>query len=174
MMPPCDQTGTPGDVGFTHFHSSTISGSASWMILRTFASICPRQSLSSWILASNTAEAASVGTFSFISLQSRTYFGDAQFELQPTVSTAVLRLMDPLPDNILVVATIDQRVHLPFGIMEDLPSFDAFSEEDVTCFGNKLNPRRRPSCEIKLAFSVGHDFALACEIVGADVVVELS
>src|SRR5882757_8407899 len=29
-MPPRDQTGAPGDVGLTHFHSSTISGSASY------------------------------------------------------------------------------------------------------------------------------------------------
>ena len=27
-MPPWDQTGVPGDFGLTHFHSSTISGSA--------------------------------------------------------------------------------------------------------------------------------------------------
>jgi hypothetical protein len=25
-MPPCDQTGVPGDDAFCHFHSSTISG----------------------------------------------------------------------------------------------------------------------------------------------------
>src|SRR5579864_7262656 len=43
-MPPWDQTGTPGVVAFAHFHSSTISGSASWMIARTFASVLPRQS----------------------------------------------------------------------------------------------------------------------------------
>jgi len=29
---PWEKTGVPGFVGFTHFHSSTISGSASWMI----------------------------------------------------------------------------------------------------------------------------------------------
>src|SRR5262249_3253326 len=43
-MPPCDQTGVPGFVVFTHFHSSTISGSAAWMTARTFASVFPRQS----------------------------------------------------------------------------------------------------------------------------------
>src|SRR5262249_7654814 len=48
-MPSCDQTGTPGDVAFAHFHSSTISGSASWMILRTCARVLPRQSPSSFI-----------------------------------------------------------------------------------------------------------------------------
>src|SRR5580693_1195283 len=30
-MPSWDQTGVPGDFGFSHFHSSWISGSASWM-----------------------------------------------------------------------------------------------------------------------------------------------
>jgi hypothetical protein len=37
------------------------------MISRTFASVFPRQSLSSLILASSTAEADSTGTVSFIS-----------------------------------------------------------------------------------------------------------
>ena len=31
MIPPCDQTGVPGLVGLTHFHSSTTSGSACLM-----------------------------------------------------------------------------------------------------------------------------------------------
>src|ERR1700730_9590595 len=56
-MPPWDQTGVP-----IHFHSSTISGSASCMISRTFASVFPRQSLSSLILSSINAEAESTGT----------------------------------------------------------------------------------------------------------------
>src|SRR5581483_12074271 len=60
-MPPCDQTGTPGDVGLTHFHSSTISGSAAWTISRTFASVLPRQSPSSLIFASIDAEADCTG-----------------------------------------------------------------------------------------------------------------
>src|SRR6266540_2303076 len=34
IMPSCDHTGMPGLVGLTHFHSSTTSGSASWMSLR--------------------------------------------------------------------------------------------------------------------------------------------
>src|SRR5262245_23022679 len=59
-MPPCDQTGIP------HFHSSTISGSASWMSLRTFASIIPRQSPSSRILSSINAEADSAGADFFM------------------------------------------------------------------------------------------------------------
>src|SRR5215510_3492992 len=60
-MPPWDQTGVPGDVALTHFHSSTISGSASTMIARTFASVFPRQSPSSLIRASMIAEAESIG-----------------------------------------------------------------------------------------------------------------
>src|SRR5215212_6598995 len=56
-MPPCDQTGVP-----IHFHSSTISGSASCMICRTFASVFPRQSANSLILSSINAEAVSTGT----------------------------------------------------------------------------------------------------------------
>src|SRR5580700_197265 len=61
MMPPWDQTGVPGDVAFAHFHSSTISGSASCTILRTFASILPRQSPSSMTFWSINAEADSAG-----------------------------------------------------------------------------------------------------------------
>src|SRR5687768_7097272 len=57
-MPPLwDQTGVPGLVGFTHFHSSTISGSAFLMIPRTLLSVLPRQSPSSLILLSRSSEA---------------------------------------------------------------------------------------------------------------------
>src|SRR5215475_6197566 len=61
MLPPWDQTGVP-----IHFHSSTISGSASWTILRTLASVFPRQSPSSLIFASINAEADSIGTARFM------------------------------------------------------------------------------------------------------------
>src|SRR5262249_20398844 len=44
MMPSCDQTGTPGLVAFIHFHSSTTSGSASWISLRIRLRVFPRQS----------------------------------------------------------------------------------------------------------------------------------
>src|SRR5436190_10558674 len=60
-MPPWDQTGVP-----IHFHSSTIAGSASCMMSRTFASIFPRQSPSSLIFASIKAEADSAATGLFI------------------------------------------------------------------------------------------------------------
>src|SRR5436190_4139761 len=57
QIPPLwDQTGVPGFVGFTHFHSSTISGSASLMIPRTLLSVSPRQSPSSLILLSISVE----------------------------------------------------------------------------------------------------------------------
>src|SRR4029079_19532880 len=59
MMPACSHTGTP-----RHFHSSTTSGSACLMRARTRASISPRQSPSSLILASISAE----GEASFPSL----------------------------------------------------------------------------------------------------------
>src|SRR3954452_14302611 len=54
MMPACDHTGTPRIAfdGFLHFTSSTTSGSACLMRLRTRASVSPRQSLSAAILAS--------------------------------------------------------------------------------------------------------------------------
>src|SRR5437868_5208011 len=51
-MPPWEKTGVPGDVALAHFHSSTISGSASCTIWRTFANVFPRQSPSSLILSS--------------------------------------------------------------------------------------------------------------------------
>src|SRR2546427_7064978 len=54
MIPACDHTGTP-----LHFHSSTTSGSACLMRIRTRASVSPRQSLSSLILASISPEGES-------------------------------------------------------------------------------------------------------------------
>ena len=57
-------------VGLTHFHSSTISGSAWCMMSRTFASVFPRQSPSSLILSSINAEADFAATvFSMSKLQ---------------------------------------------------------------------------------------------------------
>ena len=64
--PPWDQTGVPGDVAFFHFHSSTIAGSASWMISRTLASVFPRQSPSSLIFWLIDAEADFAGTGLFM------------------------------------------------------------------------------------------------------------
>src|SRR5580704_5851392 len=61
-MPPWEKTGVP-----IHFHSSTSSGSAAWMIRRIFASIFPRPSPSSLIFASMNAEADSTGTDLFMS-----------------------------------------------------------------------------------------------------------
>src|SRR5215471_17222711 len=78
-MPPWDQMGVP-----LHFHSSTISGSASCTISRTFASVFPRQSPSSLIFSSINAEADSTGTCLFMySSNSRTYFSCAQRNLHP-------------------------------------------------------------------------------------------
>src|SRR5246127_4771934 len=51
ISPSCDHTGTP-----LHFHSSTTSGSACLMSARTRASVLPRQSSSSLILASISRE----------------------------------------------------------------------------------------------------------------------
>src|SRR5438105_72393 len=76
-MPPWDQMGVP-----IHFHSSTISGSASCTMSRTFASVFPRQSPSSLIFSSINAEADSTGTGLFMySSNSRTYFSCAQRNL---------------------------------------------------------------------------------------------
>src|SRR4051812_30256999 len=60
IIPACDHTGTP-----LHFHSSTTSGSACLMTIRTRASISPRQSFSSLILASISREGDSSPFFSF-------------------------------------------------------------------------------------------------------------
>src|SRR5437762_11042305 len=57
MMPSCDQTGVPGLVGFTHFHSSTTSGSASLMSWRILLRVSPRQSPSSAILFEMSSDA---------------------------------------------------------------------------------------------------------------------
>src|SRR3954466_12500574 len=54
MIPACDHTGTP-----RHFHSSTISGSACLIRSRISASVWPRQSFSSSILASIRREGES-------------------------------------------------------------------------------------------------------------------
>src|SRR6185312_11717676 len=58
MIPPCDQIGTPRIEfdGFRHFTSSTTSGSACLMSVRIRASVSPRQSFNSLILASNSRE----------------------------------------------------------------------------------------------------------------------
>src|SRR5438105_6633564 len=83
-MPPWEKTGVPGEVGLTHFTSSTISGSASWMTARTFASVFPRQSPSPLIFSSINAEADSTGTGLFMyTSNSRTYFSCAQRNLHP-------------------------------------------------------------------------------------------
>src|SRR5471032_3101885 len=63
MIPACDHTGTP-----LHFHSSTTSGSACLMRIRTRASVSPRQSLSSLILASISSEGESPPFASFEAL----------------------------------------------------------------------------------------------------------
>src|SRR6266852_3059123 len=57
MMPPCDQTGVPGLVDLTHFHSSTTSGSAFLMSLRILLRVSPRQSSSSAILFEMSSDA---------------------------------------------------------------------------------------------------------------------
>src|SRR5213083_1738816 len=60
IIPTCDHIGTPpGFVGLTHFTSSTTSGSACLMRIRTRASVSPRQSLSSSTLASISCEGES-------------------------------------------------------------------------------------------------------------------
>src|SRR4029453_14195271 len=59
-MPPLwDQTGVPGEDSFLHFHSSTTSGSASWMSARIRFSAEPRQSPSSRMRPSIICEAES-------------------------------------------------------------------------------------------------------------------
>src|SRR5262247_2177457 len=63
IIPACDHTGTP-----RHFHSSTTSGSACLMRARIRASVSPRQSLSSLILASLSREGESPPLPSFAPL----------------------------------------------------------------------------------------------------------
>src|SRR5581483_980832 len=67
MMPSCSQTGTPSIAfdGFLHFTSSTTSGSASLMRVRTRASVSPRQSPSCSILASISRAGMSCSVRSF-------------------------------------------------------------------------------------------------------------
>src|SRR3984885_4702580 len=63
MMPACSHTGTP-----RHFHASDLSGSACLMSALTRASVSPRQSFSSLILASISAEGESPPFSSFAPL----------------------------------------------------------------------------------------------------------
>src|SRR5204863_3810991 len=98
-MPPWEKTGVPGDVGLTHFNSSTISGSALWMMSRTFASVFPRQSPSCLIFWSMNAEADSTGTFLFIFIYSSnafTYSSNAPI-LAALGSTCSVRKWMPIP-----------------------------------------------------------------------------
>src|SRR5947207_13001612 len=57
MIPSCSHVGVPGFVDFTHFTSSTTSGSASLMSLRILLKVSPRQSPSSAILLSIRSDA---------------------------------------------------------------------------------------------------------------------
>src|SRR5207237_766056 len=57
MIPSCDHVGVPGLVAFTHFTSSTTSGSASLTSLRILLKVSPRQSPSSAILLSIRSDA---------------------------------------------------------------------------------------------------------------------
>src|SRR5438094_2703893 len=65
MIPAWDHTGTPnGFVGLIHLHSSTMSGSASWIRRRTSARVSARQPPRDRIRSSMRREAAfSVGRF---------------------------------------------------------------------------------------------------------------
>src|SRR5258705_7020241 len=73
MIASCDHVGTPGFVGFTHFTSSTTSGSAALMSLRILLKVSPRQSPSSAILLSIRSDAdwpsLESGSFMFSSRQ---------------------------------------------------------------------------------------------------------
>src|SRR5215207_7075933 len=106
MMPACSHTGTP-----RHFHSSTTSGSASLMRLRTRASVSPRQSLSSLILASISWEGESPPCPSFEPL----------FVIFMVVSTPSLRQASRCPPNCFVVrgepVTVIAAVSLFDGVM---------------------------------------------------------
>src|SRR5687768_3399176 len=57
MPPLLDQTGVPGEDSFLHFHSSTTSGSASWMSVRISSNLSPLQSPRSAILWSIRSDA---------------------------------------------------------------------------------------------------------------------
>src|SRR5256714_13376116 len=70
MMPSCDHTGVPGFFSFTHFHSSTTSGSACWMSLRILLSVSPRQSPSWAILCEISCDADWPGRADFFMLSS--------------------------------------------------------------------------------------------------------
>src|SRR6202051_4909993 len=63
IIPPCDHTGTP-----LHFHSSSTSGSACLMRIRTRASVSPPQSLHSLLLASIRREGAFPASATFAPL----------------------------------------------------------------------------------------------------------
>src|SRR3989441_1250696 len=102
-MPPWDQMGVP-----IHFHSSTISGSASCMSSRSFASVFTRQSPSTLIFSSINAEADSTGTGLFMySSNSRTYFASnpaspaTRRQATPATSPADRRPPHPRNDHLL-------------------------------------------------------------------------
>src|SRR5216684_8393461 len=98
MMPSCDQTGVPGLVGLTHFHSSTTSGSASLMSVRILLRVSPRQSPSSAILFEMSSDAdwpwLAPDFFMFSSWKFQTYFicktvEDSHVRLQSNVTAGV-------------------------------------------------------------------------------------
>src|SRR5437899_6363381 len=90
MIPSCDHVGVPGFVGFTHFNSSTTSGSASLMSSRILLRVSPRQSPSSAILFEISSDAdwpwLALGFFMFSSWKFLIAFGFRLVSLAETVA----------------------------------------------------------------------------------------
>src|SRR5439155_13940428 len=88
MMPSCDQTGVPGFVGLTHFHSSTTSGSASLMSLRILLRVSPRQSRSSAI----RFEISSDADWPWLALDFFMFYSSQKFQIWDMAESRRLRL----------------------------------------------------------------------------------
>jgi hypothetical protein len=44
-----------------------------------------------------------------------------------------------LPDDVFVIAPVDERIHVPGAVVvEENAAFDSFAEKEVGCFGQEL------------------------------------
>src|SRR5689334_10395079 len=100
-MPPWEKMGVP-----MYFHSSTISGSAAWMSARTLASVCPRQSPRSSILASIFAEADSAAMDFFM-------VGSNDFSVARSTDPAMARKERDARAHTQLVETPPRSARLP-------------------------------------------------------------
>src|SRR6185437_5027042 len=129
MPPSCDQTGVPPLDGFTHFHSSTTSGSACRIRVRSRESVSPRQPPSSSILASISSEGDSPSTAPILRARLR----DRGAEPGGAVRVNQLAVRDDQPLDGQVRERVESRQQsLRVGVVQEDVQPAARPADDVT------------------------------------------